>query len=88
MQNFGLVRISHKINNRMFYMLLLETRENDYGSLLQKPHLIFKCDKSGFEFDAINKIVPAARCTNPVPRISIGQHEKVTVSIGMFVSSW
>ena len=53
--------------------------ENDYGLLLLKPHLIFNCDESGFEFDAINKIIAAARGAKHVPRVSNGQHEKVTV---------
>lgn len=50
-----------------------------HGSLLEKPHLIFNCNESGFEFDAINKIVAAARGAKHIPRVSKGQHEKVTV---------
>jgi len=55
--------------------------ENDYGSLLLKPHLIFNCDESGFEFDAINKIAAAGRGTKHEPRVPDGQHEKVTVLV-------
>ena len=54
--------------------------QNQYGgNLTDKPHLIFNCDESGFELDAINKIVAAARGAKHVPRISKGQHEKITV---------
>ena len=49
------------------------------GSLLECPGQIFNCDESGFEFDAINKIVASARGIRHVPRVSKGQHEKVTV---------
>ena len=65
-----------------FYKQLFETiTENDFGSLLLKPHLIFNCDESGFEFEAINKIVAAARGAKHVPRVSNGQHKKVTVLV-------
>jgi len=39
----------------------------------------FNCDESGFAFDAINKIVAAAKGVKHVPQISRGQHAKVTV---------
>ena len=80
-QNFGLVRTLVKRETiEAFYKRLLETlTTNEYGSLLDKPHLILNCDESGFEFDAINKIVAAARGAKHIPRVSKGQHEKVTV---------
>ena len=58
-QNFGLVRTLVKRETiEAFYERLLETlTTNEYGSLLDKPHLIFNCDESGFEFNAINKMV-------------------------------
>ena len=63
-----------------FYKRLLETlTTNEYVSLLDKPHLIFNCDKSGFKFDAINKIVAAARGAKHIPQVSKGEHRKVTV---------
>ena len=49
------------------------------GTVLHKPHLIFNADESGFDFDAINKIIAALRGAKHVPRISKGQREKVTV---------
>ena len=80
-QNFGLVRtFVTRETIEAFYARLLETMTaNAIGSLLEKPHLIFNCDESGFEFDAINKIVAAARGAKHIPRVSKGQHEKVTV---------
>lgn len=80
-QNFGLVRTLVKRETiEAFYKRLLETlATNGYGSLLDKPHLIFNCDESGFEFDAVNKIVAAARRAKHIPRVSKGQPEKVTV---------
>ena len=63
-----------------FYRRLLDTlTNNSIGSLFEKPHLIFNADQSGFEFDAINKIVAAAKDARQVPRISKGQQENVTV---------
>ncbi|KXJ15434.1 Jerky protein [Exaiptasia diaphana] len=62
----------------LFYSRLLEALTSQ-GSLLESPAQIFNCDESGFEFDAINKIVAAARGAKHVPRVSKGQHEKVTV---------
>jgi hypothetical protein len=54
--------------------------ENPFrGSVLEKPTLIYNCDESGFEFDAINKIVAASRGAKHVPRLCRGQHEKITV---------
>lgn len=62
--------------------LLLETMaNNDHGSLLEKPHLIFDCDESGFKFDLINKIVTAAQGTNHIPRVSKVQHKRVDVMV-------
>ncbi|KAK3730439.1 hypothetical protein QZH41_003000 [Actinostola sp. cb2023] len=81
-QNFGLVRtLITRPLIEAFYKRLLDTMtQNQYGgNLTDKPHLIFNCDESGFEFNAINKIVAAARGAKHVPRISKGQHEKVTV---------
>lgn len=80
-QNFGQVRtLVQRPTIEAFYRRLLETMaENQFGSLLEKPHLIFNADESGFEFDAINKIIAAAKGMKHVPRISKGQHEKVTV---------
>ena len=46
--------------------------ENQFGSLLEKPHLIFNGNESGFEFDVINKIIAAAKGMKHVPRISKG----------------
>jgi len=82
-QNFGLVRTLVKRETiEAFYKRLLESlTTNEYGSLLDKPHLVFNCDESGFEFDAINKIVAAARGAKHIPRVSKGQHEKVTVLV-------
>ena len=77
-QNFGVMRTTRPVIEA-FYRRLLETLINGIGSLLEKPHLIFNADESGFEFDAINKIVAAAKGARHVPRISKGQHEKVTV---------
>ena len=80
-QNFGLVRtLVSKPTIEAFYDRLLNTMlNNGGGSLVDKPHLIFNADESGIEFDAINKIVAAKRGAKHVPRISKGQHEKVTV---------
>ncbi|KAK3727232.1 hypothetical protein QZH41_006992 [Actinostola sp. cb2023] len=81
-QNFGLVRtLITRPLIEAFYKRLLDTMtQNQYGgNLTDKPHLIFNCDESGFEFDAINKIVAAARGAKHVPRISKGQHETITV---------
>ena len=80
-QNFGMVRtLVTRQTVEAFYKRLLETlQDNGIGNLLDKPHLIFNADESGFEFDAINKIVAAAKGARHVPRISKGQHEKVTV---------
>ncbi|KAK3747130.1 hypothetical protein QZH41_004409 [Actinostola sp. cb2023] len=78
-QNFGLVRtLITRPLIKAFYKRLLDTMtQNQYGgNLTDKPHLIFNCDESGFEFNAINKIVAAARGATHVPRISKGQHEK------------
>ena len=79
--NFGQVRtLVQRPIIETFYQRLLDTMmKNQYGSLLEKPHLIFKADKSSFEFDAINKIGTAAKGMKHVPQISKGQHEKVTV---------
>ena len=80
-QNFGIVRtLVTRTTIEQFYERLYETlTDNPYGSLLEKPHLIFNCDESGFEFDSINKTVAAARGAKHIPRVSKGQHEKVTV---------
>ena len=80
-QNFGVVRtLVTRPVIEAFYQRLLDTLTNNgIGSLLEKPHLIFNADESGFEFDAINKIVAAAKGSRHIPRISKGQHEKVTV---------
>ena len=80
-QNFGLVRaLVTRKTIEAFYNRQLETlTENTHGSLLQKQHLIFNGDESGFEFDAINKVVATARGAKHVPRVSKGQHKKVTV---------
>ena len=43
------------------------------------PPLIFNCNESGFKFDAINKIIPAAQGAKHIPRVFNGHHEKVTV---------
>lgn len=78
-QNFSLVRTSlTRSTIETFYKQLFEMiTENDHGSLLLKPHLIFNCDESGFEVDAINKIVAAARGTEHVPKVSNSQHERL-----------
>ena len=79
-QNFGLVRtfLTRSVNES-FYARLLTTMTNGHGSLLERFHLIFNCDESVFEFDAITKLVTAARGTKHIPKVSKGQHEKVTV---------
>ena len=76
-QNFGLVRtFVTRETIEAFYARLLETMTaNAIGSLLEKPHLIFNCDRSVAEFNAINKIVAAARGAKHIPRVSKGQHE-------------
>lgn len=81
-QNFGMVRTTLITRQTIeaYYRHLLETlHDNSIGNLLDKPHLIFNADESGFEFDAINKIVAAAKGARHMLRISKGQHEKVTV---------
>lgn len=73
---------SHSIFFLPIQFLLLETMaNNDHGSLLEKPHLIFDCDESGFKFDSINKIVTAAQGTNHIPRVPKGQHKRVDVMV-------
>ncbi|XP_028518723.1 uncharacterized protein LOC114576372 [Exaiptasia diaphana] len=79
-QNFCVVRtlVTHNMIHT-FYERLLEAMTTNGGSLLEKPAHIYNCDESGFSFDAINKIVAAARGIKHVPRVSKGQHKKVTV---------
>ena len=80
-QNSGLVHtlVSKPVIDAFYDRLLDTLQNNGIGCLLDKPHLIFNADESRIEFDSINKIVAAARGAKHVPRISKGQHKKVTV---------
>lgn len=60
-ENFGVVRtLVTRSTIEVFYSRLLEALTSK-GSLLECPSQIFNCDESGFEFDAVNKIVAAAK---------------------------
>lgn len=54
-----------------FCCRLLDTLQKSFGETVN-------ADESGFEFDTINKIIAAARGVKRMPKISKGQHEKVT----------
>lgn len=80
-RNCSLTQTSEKIESiGLFYKGLLKIiTNNEYGTLLGKPYLIFSADESVFDFDSINKIMAPVKGTQHVARNPNEQREKVTV---------